>query len=280
MRGLVDTILLLALVAVAFLAGLLIKAAPKRVEPLKILQSLKTISEEGWKLLTRPNGQIVGLIPPGSEGEKPYHDTRFNIKRRRFHYFTLSGEKDEEPRDGVNRKTGQLEDIIPIESDGGIALTELANPSGKLEPILVGTRAERLKDKADESQAVRRELQRIGEEYRTKDRNYRRLQIKINNLKQEKDELAEDLENFRNLNERLGAENETFRTVVSAAKAESRQLRDAMEAMAERHADLADEIKKSLKAAREIKVAKYEAAGAEAVPKKVEAKKAEEEEEE
>lgn len=274
----VEMDVLLLVVSFALLAGLLLLLANRTGgnHPQEVISALKNIQEDNHRILVRPSGEIAGLIPPN--GEEKYHDDQYNMKRERIKYYDVEGEINAEPRDGVNKKLGKKVDLIPIEHQGGIALTEIMNPDGERKPIITGNQAQRIQQKYEDTEALKREVDRTQKEYRTKERNYQGLQEKLNNIKEERNQLENDIENFRTANERLNSENDSLKARAMAAEAKANQLQREMHAIGKRHEDLMDEIAGAIKSAGEIRQAKLVEAEAEGFVEEKEATEVEQNE--
>ena len=249
-----DLLIILIVGIIGFIAGAAY-VKKKEVKWGDVLKGLRKIKDNNAKILTRPTGEIAGLIPP--KGEKPYTDQRFDEKRWKFKYYNLRGKVESEPRDVYNKKRGEPEDIVPIEFDGGIALTELNNPDKTLSTIITGSQANNLKEQIDQSQAIRRELGRIQNKLNQKDKRNRKLVNKVNNLSQEKEELEEDMENFRTTNERLRKQYESWRQMAIGAKAEIEQMEKELREIRDSRDEFAELIQPIIKSAKEVRKAMY-----------------------
>jgi len=235
------------------------KAPKHEIEPelRNELDALKRIREGGRKILVRPNGEIAGIVVK----EEPYQDPERNRKRRRLVYYGTDGELHKEPRDGFSKKTDEKIDLITgVEMDGGVALTQLTNPGGDVQPIITGPDAERIKVAEEDYKALDSEYRRLEKEYKSKERNYRKLQKQRSAIETERDELEEDLEDISEDNERLTSLVRKHKTRANAAEMEKDMLKREMRGLAERHEQLEQEVQEALESSRERAKAEIQAA--------------------
>jgi len=218
-------------------------------EKLKRFSSaLSWLRDEGHKILVRPSGDVSGVI----YDEERYHDEAHDgKKRRRFRYYDLDGEDRTDPADAYNSETGKVEDIVSIEKDGGAAVTWLANPEGELEPIMTGSMAEKLKVDRDDYQALAAEFENMKEDYRSKDRAYRKLQNKVSRLEREKSEMEDEVEDYSQNFERMMGLVRKLRARLRGTEARATMLEEELESLGARHEDLTEETQEAIEKARE-----------------------------
>jgi len=148
----------------------------------RFLPLLRELDRSKLKLLVRPDGRVEGVI----EGEKPWWDERNRVKRRRFVYLDLKGETREEPRDRV-KKSGEIEDVVPIEREGGIALTELLGSERR--PVYVGDLPSRLRSMEEDWEVLDRNIQRQNKRVQSFRKRVQRLEGELSVLRDENGEL-------------------------------------------------------------------------------------------
>jgi len=212
-----------------------------------VIRALRRLHKYNWKLLVRPTGQIAGVVVR----EEPWFDSSYQLKRRRLVYYDLDGDELKEPRDYVNRKTNELEDLIVIEADGGIALTQSHGNGSEMTPILFGWQANKIKRSHDDYVALEREMRDFQRKYDVMERNYKSLQRELNLIRRERDNLENQIQEFREANTILTETNERLRARVQAAEAARDMLIDEFKSLKSRHRELTKEVDDILKRARE-----------------------------
>jgi len=240
--GLAFIVILVALIAKR-------RTAPKNDERLKRFSSaLSWLRDEGHKILVRPSGDIAGVV----FDEERYHDeAHANKKRRRFKYYDLNGEERTDPADAYNEETGEIEDIVSIERDGGVAITWLNNPDGELRPVFTGPTARRIKVKSDDYKALATELENMKEDYRSKDDAYRELQDKVSRLEREKSEMEDEVEDYSKNFERMMGLVRKLKAQRRGAEIRASMLEDELETLGARHEELTEEVQEAIEEARE-----------------------------
>ena len=211
---------------------------------------LREFSESGRKIVVGPSGHIKGVTTDESP-EEYVDEERGGVKRSRFVYKDLNGETRREEKHGFPKKTGRRTDLVPIEAPGGIALTQLANPSGKVEPIIVGATAESLRAEMEDTEVLESRIRELQEEKERKDQNYRDLQDQIDSFRKERDELRKDVREKRKTLKQLRDENERLDTRVIGAESRARMLEDEFQHLKNRYDIAQEDIDQILEDARE-----------------------------
>jgi len=135
-------------IILAFGVGTLVQL--KKGGNLDNLNALKKIIKSGNRIFVRPSGAVGGLVV----GEEDYFDHEMEMTRRRIIVLGMDGKRREEHKDVYNQKSQSMDDIIPISHEKGIVLTEMRNPDGSIQPILVGPTASELKVTSDDFEAM------------------------------------------------------------------------------------------------------------------------------
>lgn len=239
-------VILLILIVIMLCLLIYLGRPIKKAVPNHLLLALKELQKKNWKLLVRPSGDIAGII----HAEEPYIDEAHDIKRRRFRFCDLDGKERTEPRDGVNIKRGSIEDLIPIEKDGGVAITMLSNP-GDIVPIITGPQAAEMKTGVDDDSALKREYDRIQKEYLQKDRNYQDLQQKCSRLLEQVNDHRTTIEDLEEGNVRLIQLNRRIEGRLAGQEAMNTALERELKSFGERHKELQEEVQNALRKARE-----------------------------
>jgi len=211
------------------------------------IEGLNSIAESGKKILVKPNGQLAGVV----EREEPYYDEEYEMKRRRFVYTDLDGNERKEPRDGVSKKTMKKVDLVPIEFDGGAAVTQLSNPDGELLPIIVGKEAEEKRVSEEDYEALQSRLNKLEREHDQKESRRRELLKRVERLRRQRDNLEDDVSDFADSNEELGRSNERLRARVRGAESKADMLEDEFARLAERYEQVQEDVDDILSRAQE-----------------------------
>jgi len=228
---------------VAFLIGLLLR--PTTMTTAKsVISTLKLLERKGWKLLVRPNGQIAGVI----EREEEFFDESLEMQRKRFVFYDMDGKLNKEEKDIFNKMTNSLESVVPIEHNGGIALTKKGS---KLTEIFVGNVFKNYKELEDMVIALKDEMNRREKQHKTELENYKSLQFRFNDLLRKSERLEGQMIELRRSNDALVDLNERLRARTMAAEARVQMLLGELKLFKDRHGDLAEEIDEILQKARE-----------------------------
>lgn len=238
-------------ILVAFFLGAVLRGGGSASIP----KFVSDLEKSGKKLLVRPDGSIAGVVL----GEEAYQDERFGIKRRRYIMRGMDGKIHKEPRDAVNVKRGGIDDIIAIERDGGAAVTMLKNPDGGgLDIILTGQQAALLKRDSDDMEAIQRNMDRLNDQYKVMDRNYKIQQKSMAIVVAERGRLSEDLVDFRESNDTLAHANDRLSARLKGAETVLEVMNDELNRFKKRRKDSEDEIDAILKKAKEMGRVKVE----------------------
>lgn len=236
------------LMAVAFVAGTLFESGGRGKE--QDAKNLRKILDDYHGILGRPDGKVEGIV---IDDDEEYEDDDLGVTRERLRYLTLDGEERVEPKDGFNPKRGALQKLVKVKPNGsGLYLTELTNPkTGERMQIEKGKGISRLREEADNIQAVKKELDGMSNEYRSMKEKLKKQENKNAQIEEDRQTMETNLKQYREANSRLRNLVESLKARADSAEAKAHMLTNEVRNLGEMYNDTQDDVKKILEKANQ-----------------------------
>lgn len=216
---------------------------------LRLSKQLENVLNRGG-ILARADGEIAGI----ALGIETYEDGELGIERKRLRYFDMDEkEKKVEPMDGFNPKRGELIETTKVKPNGksGLYLSEFTNPkTGDRIPIEKGKRIQRLREEADNIQAVRKEVNEMSDEYRSMKRRLNQLEKENSRVRNERNEMEDELNDYAEAANRFRKLAKSYRARVQSEEARSQMLSSGMQRIAEANESVEEEVMEILERAK------------------------------